>query len=403
MPVSHDKPMFVRARTLVRICAGALFVAAMAMAVSAHAAVYDPLNVISYETWRASSSMSAADIQAFLDTQAGPLKSLITTDYVTPGGTSGHGMPWKPGEPKKSAAQIIFDAAQYWNINPRIILATLQKEESLLTLGDSANAKRLRKAMGCGVYDNNKDGVVENQFPGFGNQIFNGARVFSTYEITYHWVPGMTKTVTVSATGKSKTIVPVNACTFALYVYTPYYPQVSFWNYYVSYFGDPLSPPRLKPVYRFRSRSNGTYYYTASETKRYSLVTKSSKTWTSQGVSFTCDTSATANNMPLYQLYNTRTHKYLYTISSGTRDARVAMRPKQWRYDGIVCLVSTQAAGTAPVYKLEAKSNHQIVLTSSLAAKVKLTTGRSATFTYAGTTFYLAASTPTTTPVGPTP
>lgn len=394
---THAATRLTRARMFV--VAGALAIAAFLVAATpAHAAVYDPLNIISYDTWRASTSMSVADIQAFLDTQFGPLKALVTTDYVNVGGD--HGTPWVAGQPAKSAAQIIGEAAMYWNINPRVILATLQKEQSLIETSNSSNASRYVKAMGCGVYDNDGDKVVENQYPGFGNQIYNGARVFSQYETIDHWVPGMTKRVEVSATHKIVYIAPLNACTYALYKYTPYYPQISFWNLYVKYFGDPLTPPRFKPVYRFRNRSNGAYYYTASETRRYSLVTKSKKTWTYQGVAFTVDTSATANNIPMYQLYNTRTHKYLYTISSGTRDARVKMRPKQWRYDGIVCYVSRATDG-APVYKLEAKSNHQIVFTDSLAAKVKLTTGKKATFKFAGTTFWMAASAPTPVPVGP--
>ena len=46
-----------RGRTLARVCAAAVVLASVLAAVPAHAATYDPLNVISYETWRASSSM----------------------------------------------------------------------------------------------------------------------------------------------------------------------------------------------------------------------------------------------------------------------------------------------------------------------------------------------------------
>ncbi len=33
---------------------------------------------------------------------------------------------------KKPASKIVWEAAQAWNLNPKVILATLQKEQSLL-------------------------------------------------------------------------------------------------------------------------------------------------------------------------------------------------------------------------------------------------------------------------------
>jgi hypothetical protein len=367
--------------------------------------------------------MSVADIQAFLETLGGPLKSLVTTDYVNPGGTGGKGTPWVKGQPKKSAAQIIYEAAKYWNLNPKVILATLQKEQSLLTVSSStksANAARLIKAMGCGVYGiDPKTGHTINRLPGFGNQVFNGARVLSTYEVTYGWYAGKPKAVTghktIDATQTingvptpyHKTvhttiyIIPKNACTFALYTYTPYYPQKLFWDIYTRYFGDTHASPRLRPVYRFRSHTNGTYYYTASEAKRYTLIRTAAKTWVYEGVSFSVDTSAAANTVPLYQLHNSRTHKYLYTTYTATRDRLLKVKPKQWRVGGIVCYVSRETFGTSPVYALEKKTTHGIVLTSSGYKKTSLTTGRAAPFVYRGVAFRLDAFKPVTLSIGP--
>ncbi len=399
-----------RVRTLARVCAAALVLAAVLVAVPAHAAVYDPLNVISYDTWRASSAMSVADVQAFLDTLSGPLKSYECTDTVTSATPA-----------RRSAASIIWRSAQIWNINPKVILATLQKEQSLLTVSNSANEARLIKAMGCGVYGIDPiTGHTKNRFPGFASQIYNGANKLSTYEITYGWYAGKPKAVTahrqVEATRAvgaavetyAKTvsyttyIVPLNACTFALYTYTPYYPQKLFWDIYTRYFGDPQTPGRMVPVYRFRNTRNGTYYYTASEAKRYTLIRTARSTWAFEGCAFTVDTSATANVTPLYQLYNTRTHRYAYTISTMLRDSLLKTRPKQWRFDRVVCYVAREMGDTAPVYKLEKKATHAIVLTSSAALKASLTTGRSARYSYRGIAFRLD-SLEATVPVGPTP
>jgi hypothetical protein len=354
----------------------------LAIASPAFAATYDALNVIPYDTWRASSSMTAADIQTFLSALPGPLGTVVTSDYA--------------GVPNKTAAQIIWEAARAWNLNPKVILATLQKEEGLLTLSDSNNAARLNKAMGCGVYPGSP-----NTYPGFGNQVWNGARKLSTYEITYNWFPGKTKTVTISGSDQTMTIVPLNASTFALYTYTPYYPQKLVWDVYVRYFGDPSAPPRLQPVYRFQNRASGAYLYTISEGVRYSLIAKSSRTWSYGGAPYSIDTSSTVNTRPLYRLYNTRTHAYAYTISTRTRSLLLAVRPRQWTSNGSVGSVSPAAGSGDPVYRLENKLTHAVYFTRSSVTKARLTVGRSAAFYYRGIAFYLGHSEPATAPVGP--
>lgn len=383
----------MRLRTITAVLALATC-ALLALATPAFAATYDPLDVIPYDTWRASSSMSQADIQTFLEALPGPLKSVVSTDYA---GVT------------KPASQIIWEASRAWNMNPKIVLATLQKEQSLLTVSNTSNAARLIKAMGCGVYgDANNDGKTDNRYPGFGKQVWNGARVLSTYEITYNWFPGKTKNVTAYKTvdGKSvsytKTIVPKNASTFALYTYTPYYPQKLVWDVYTRYFGDPQSSPRLSPVYRFKNRSMGAYYYTTSEGTRYSLIAKSAATWSYDGVAFTIDASSTANTAPLYRLQHYKTKRYYYTTSVSKKDALLAVRPVAWRLAGTVGLVSkVTTEGAIPVYRLENKADHGVLFTRYLSTVTRLATGRRATFYNRGIDFYLGVSKETTPPVGP--
>lgn len=411
------RPHLGRARVRSLLAAiAALAAAIIAIPAMAQAATYDPLNVIPYETWRGASSLSAADIQAFLDTQTGPLKSLVTTDYVD----AATGSPWVAGMPKKSAAQIIFEAAQRWNLNPKVVIATLQKEQSLITVSNSDNARRYRKAMGAGVYDKDGDGDVDNQYPGFGSQVWNGARLLSTYEIRFAWYPGKVKAVTaykyVEATktvdgrvvtydkrvSYTKYIVPKNASTFALYTYTPYYPQKLVWDIYTRYFGDPQTPPRKLPVYRFRNRYNGTYFYTRSEAKRYDLIRTASKKWDYGGVSFTVDTSATANNVPLFHLYNTLKDKHYYTTSEAKKASLLAMKPRQWRYDGVTAYVSRATTVSAPVYRVRNSATGANLLTSSWSLVRDLTAQKSPRWEYRGVYFTVAKSADTTPPVGPT-
>jgi hypothetical protein len=389
-------------RALALVATGLILCAGAVRPLVARAATFDPLDVIPYETFRGASSMSAADIQAFLATQSGPLKSLTARDH--------NGV-------KKPASQIIYEAATAWNLNPKVVMSTLQKEQSLITVSNAANSTRYLKAMGCGVYDNDHDGKVENTYPGFGNQVWNGTRKLSTYELpgtasgqlAGGWQPGYKmhatayKTVNGKRTAYQKYFTPLNASTFALYTYTPYYPQSLVWTVYVRFFGDPATPPRLRPLYRFRSKSNGTYYYTASEAKRYTLIRTSSRKWSYEGKTLTVDTSATANVDPLYRLYNTRTHVYTYTVRPERRDQLLRVRPVQWRNDGAIAFISRSATGTAPVYKLENKRSHFLLFTASSSTKKKLTTGHSPAFTYRGVSFYLGASEPATPAVGPAP
>jgi hypothetical protein len=409
MRTSEAVSVSTPARWLTAIAALTLLCALLVFASPAFAAVYDPLNIIAYDTWRASNSMSVADIQAFLDTKAGPLKTLVTKSYVNPGGD--HGTPRKAGQPAKSAAQIIYEAATYWNINPKVILATLQKEQSLIEVSNSSNTHRLAWAVGYDCYDHEpKDGVVENGTPGFGAQVYNGTRVFSQYETLYKWYPGKPKAVSESKEttrlvgGKIEHyhrtlyIVPANACTYGLYTYTPWFPQKLFWSLYMRYFGDPQTPPRLRPVYSFRNRTTLAYYYTSSEGQRYAML--STHGWIYVGAAFTIDASSTANLVPLYRLRNNATGYYAYTVYPTTRDGLLAKR--SWVLSGTVGLVSkVAAAGAIPIYKLENKHSHKVLFTQYASTVTRLTKGHTATFWNRGIGFYLGRSVETTTPVGP--
>lgn len=189
----------------------------------AMAATFNKTNVISDANFRATSSMTAAEIQTFLDGMPGVLKSLTTTDYA--------GV-------QKSAAVIIADACTAWNVSPKVMLATLQKEQSLLTYTNPSQ-KALDWAVGMGYTDT----VIYPQYKGFGNQIWCGTRALSNYETTYGWYPGKTMSV-LDLDGKWVTITPANAATFAQYTYTPHVSGVQlFWTCYNRYFGDPLGWP----------------------------------------------------------------------------------------------------------------------------------------------------------------
>jgi len=142
------------------LVASVLVVAAAIYAPSAHAADFNPNYVLSDAQLRDYRSMNQADIQAFLETKPGILKEYRARDHT---GKS------------KAASQIIYDACVAWKINPRVMLALLQKENSLISNPDPT-ARALERAVGAGCPNS-----VENRYPGFGPQVWNGARMLDGY------------------------------------------------------------------------------------------------------------------------------------------------------------------------------------------------------------------------------
>ena len=170
--------------------------------------------VIAETNFRAPNSLSAAGIQAFLETQPGSLKSYVGPDH--------NGV-------QKTAAAIIADAAVNFNVSPKVILATLQKEQSLLS-AKSPTQSQYNGAMGAGMPDS---GSVAGEMQGFGNQVWWGAQKLNKNALDWH--AGIFEPV------DGTNVYATNSGTFAQYRYTPHFSGVtSFWMIYWRYFGDPL-------------------------------------------------------------------------------------------------------------------------------------------------------------------
>lgn len=189
-------------------------------------------HLISDDDFTDYNSMSVERIQAFLDGQSGILK---TYSVKQSDGTS------------KSAARLIFEAAQNYHISPKVILVTLQKEEGLITLTNPSQV-RLDYAMGYGCPDGGYQGSPCNAArAGFDKQLDLATWQFGRYltqiatngyTIAY-WGPGISKTMTcidsdavrgLCVSGKTYVLNPSNASTAALYTYTPHVGgNYSFW------------------------------------------------------------------------------------------------------------------------------------------------------------------------------
>jgi hypothetical protein len=191
--------------------------------------------IISDTEFRAKDTMTEAQIQQFLIDKGSTL-----ANYTIP--TNGSvltmiGWNWTVEAKGWSAAKVIYMSAQWYEINPQVLLATLQKESSLVTSGTLVN---LGSAMGYGCPET--DGC-STYYAGFAMQM-DGAAYQFYYNMKYSDLKDSSRVYqyyagnTTIIDGKNTYIS--NSATASLYRYTPHRPD-SAWldingvNYYGNY------------------------------------------------------------------------------------------------------------------------------------------------------------------------
>ncbi|MHB1322728.1 MAG: hypothetical protein ACYC6J_02445 [Coriobacteriia bacterium] len=354
---------------------------------------YNPYLLISEENWRAGTSMSQAEIQTFLE-----LHNSVLKDYsCAEGGPNGlHSKVVKP------ASQIIAEAAQYWNVNPKLIIATLQKEQSLITQArhtgkdvDPASAHshsteyHLTNAMGAGVWAGSLD-----KHPGFGDQVWTGAQKLGQTTGPYAWYPGKIRTRIGNDHdgGKHIEIVPQNQPTWNLYTYTPYFPQFNVWRFYNQWFGDPLAYPGKAPVYRFYNLKNGSHFYTRSETERYVVATKWPSVYRFEGPAYSLETTHPANSAPLYRFYNKRTGSHFYTASETEKQTVISRWSASYTFEGVAYNVSLTPENCVPVYRFYNVRSRSHFYTISEAERDLVISRWPSVYSFEGIGYYVALS-----------
>ena len=142
----------------------------------AYAAEFNPSRLIEDSIFSDTKTFgSAAGIQAFLETKKSPLAN-TSPDFVQ-----------KLREPQdanlkknledpqpnlgrlRTAAELVWDAAQKTGINPQVILVTLQKEQGLITNTPSNLQRALDRSLGFACPDS---GGCDESFAGFYSQLF---------------------------------------------------------------------------------------------------------------------------------------------------------------------------------------------------------------------------------------
>jgi len=162
-----------------------LFVAVFALFTSSALAAYNQAYLISDAIFSTNSgNMNAGSIQAFLASKGGGIAGY--SDFELCGSQTGahfsyynqyYGCNVSNGDGTwrtnpKPASQIIYDVSQAYQINPEVILATMQKEESLVTT-PNPTLSQVTHAMGYGCPDSG--GCTTT---GFFNQVDNATWQF---------------------------------------------------------------------------------------------------------------------------------------------------------------------------------------------------------------------------------
>ncbi|WP_341463316.1 cell wall-binding repeat-containing protein [Mobiluncus curtisii] len=217
---------------------------------------FNPGMIISDEVFYNPNTMDPNAIQQFLNTQGRacvpgvdtvpgpngepqPVTVVCLKDYVesTPDRPADAYCPAAyQGAVGESAAQIIWKVSQACQVNPQVLLVTLQKEQGLLTRsGKSLKLSNYQKAMGYGCPDT---APCNTQYYGFFNQLYRAAHRFHYYQhhpekfrhragrvnnLLYH--PSRNSDGSYKC-GTTPVFIE-NQATAGLYNYTPYTPNAA--------------------------------------------------------------------------------------------------------------------------------------------------------------------------------
>lgn len=216
----------------------------------AQASVFNPHYIISDDEMRDASAMSYFEIYAFLQ-ENGHLNSVFveSPDLCTKNKLGGYD-PDRDSTPMvKGVAQMIYDAANCYSINPKYILAVIEKEMSLVTWNPARSHRldwqdRLDWAAGYALCDGcEKSSALAQKYKGIDRQIDVVAGWMDWYYENYANYPSFTKpgeTKIISGTQ----VTPANIATAALYTYTPHVGDSRYggnrllWNIWDRWFGE---------------------------------------------------------------------------------------------------------------------------------------------------------------------
>ncbi|WP_341954155.1 cell wall-binding repeat-containing protein [Salinibacterium sp. TMP30] len=268
---------------------------------------FDPGTIISDAEFYNGNAMTEAQIQSFLNSKTGILKSLrqnVATRPKEVSQTTGNLICEQIlGGTKLLASTMIYRAQVACGISAKVILVTLQKEQGLIT-NFSPSYHNINFALGYGCPDT--PAGCSGAYEGFGYQVFTGTRQFKAYKAANFAKQPGTHTIAYfpnNVACGSKTIKVTNYATAALYNYTPYVPNAAalanlgglgnscssygnrnFWYYYYSWFGNPTDIKPTAPVERIGGANR--YETSAMLVKKSYLTTGVERVYVATGAGF---------------------------------------------------------------------------------------------------------------------
>jgi hypothetical protein len=180
-----------------------------------------------------------------------------------------------------TASHLIYEVSQWYGINPQVILVTLEKEQSLITMSGYETYGN-DWAMGyaytdsgivaaCGTSTNNNPtgscaGLAMQIDWGAGSLMFNyNGSADKNPSVSPYWEGN-----TITIDGSS--IYIGNNSTASLYRYTPHNTYGgNFRTYFNDWFTN-IDYTNIVPVYRFYDVQNGSHFYTASESEKNNII-----------------------------------------------------------------------------------------------------------------------------------
>ena len=216
-------------RFLNRTIIATLAVALTVSPIAATAAEFDPQHIISDREMRDATTMGLTAIRDFLASKGG-LSDQFDIDAID--GTL------------KNAPQLIYDASQRYQVNPRYILALIQKESSIVETGRPSQ-RQLDWAAGYALCDGcDRNAALPRKYKGLAKQIDAGAG----------WMDWYLK----KADSGQLAVSSKNLATAALYSYTPHaHGNRLLWSIMQRWFGDGASDLNIPDGALVRNTSNG--------------------------------------------------------------------------------------------------------------------------------------------------
>ena len=229
---------------------------------AANAADWDPGYIISDALFYDSNSMSASDVQSFLNARvptcrANEMPCLKDYAQSTDNRPSDRYCNGYTGQARETAAQIIDNVARSCGISQKVLLVLLEKEQSLVT-SSSPTTWSYKAATGQGCPDTAPcDGATS----GFFYQVYYAARQYEIYRLTptqWGYQAGRWNNILYNPNAGcgTRSVYIQNQATAGLYIYTPYTPNQAalnnlygtgdgcstygnrnFWRLYTDWFG----------------------------------------------------------------------------------------------------------------------------------------------------------------------